>query len=134
MRKATPAVVALALALAACGGGTDRGTDETDHPGATCEPSGAALSITAKGTAFDVDCLAAPAGEAFTIAFRNDDAGTSHNVAIYTAADAKTSLFKGEIFAGLATKTYAVRALGAGTYHFHCDLHPVEMQGTFVVK
>ena len=47
---------------------------------------------------------------------------------------AARSLFQGQIVIGPTTLTYHVGALAAGTYYFHCDVHPTAMQGTFVVK
>jgi len=131
----------LGLALAACGsGGTPKVSGSSgDHMNtATCSPSGTALKVTAKNIAFDVSCLAAPAGQAFTIALTNDDNGTTHNLAIFSADPATNPgakvLFRGTQFAGVKSMTYNVSALAAGTYHFHCDVHPTQMSGTFVVK
>jgi len=121
------AVVAVALAACSSGGGGGGGGD--DH--ATCSPSGTSLSVAAKGFKYDTDCLAAPANTAFTIAFDNEDAGTPHNVAIMD--DQGTKVFTGEVFTGPKTETYDVNALPAGTYTFHCDVHPT-MTGSFVVK
>lgn len=105
-------------------------------PAATCEPSGAALQETAKGIAFEKICLAAPAGRTFTIAFTNADAGIMHDIHIFSANPTQDpnaqSLFIGEIITGPQTVTYQVGALPAGTYFFHCDVHPLQMQGTFV--
>jgi len=42
-------------------------------------------------------------------------------------------VFKGEIFAGTDSRTYAVSALPAGTYAFVCSVHP-NMTGTLTVK
>ncbi len=102
-----------------------------------CEPDGAELVISAQPGAvvdgFDKDCLAAPAGEAFTIEFENADPGVPHNVAIYTDESATQSLFVGEIFPGTETVTYEVPALEPGIYFFRCDVHPTTMIGTFVV-
>ncbi len=103
----------------------------------SCAPSGTTVKVVAKNTMFDVSCLAAPAGKAFTIGFDNEDP-LPHNVAIYSAdpmvdTNAKT-LFQGAIFTGPKVTTYSVPALAAGTYHFHCDVHPTQMYGTFVVK
>jgi plastocyanin len=89
--------------------------------------------IAAQGIAFDRDTLEAPAGKPFTIEFQNDDAGTSHNVAIYTDSAASTQLFVGEIFPGAAARTYSVPALDPGTYFFRCDVHPTQMTGTVLV-
>src|SRR5437867_404991 len=41
---------------------------------ATCSPSGTTLQLVAKSLAFDATCLAVPAGQAFTVAFSNQDA------------------------------------------------------------
>ncbi|HZB00904.1 MAG TPA: hypothetical protein VE800_02210, partial [Actinomycetota bacterium] len=50
----------------------------TVEPGG-CEPEGTSLEVTAQGTAFDTNCLAAPAGEPFEILFNNQDTAL-HNV------------------------------------------------------
>jgi plastocyanin len=100
--------------------------------GASCEPDGAKLTVVAEATAFDTDCLAAPAGKPFTIVLDNKDAGVLHNVSIYTDASAGTTLFLGDLVTGPKTITYKVPALDAGTYYFRCDVHP-QMSGTFVV-
>ena len=99
---------------------------------AACAPSGTSLSITAHNVAFDTNCLAAPADKTFTIAFTNQDSGVPHNVSIVDSSG--KALFTGSIFPGVATETYKVGALSAGTYTFKCDVHPTQMTGTFVVK
>ena len=35
---------------------------------------------------------------------------------------------------GVASATYHVSGLKAGTYYFQCDVHPTAMFGTFIVK
>jgi nitrite reductase (NO-forming) len=101
---------------------------------AACAPTGAHLKISAMNAAFDTDCLAAPAGQPFTIVFDNMDPGIPHNVSIYTDSSASTNLFKGDLVTGPKTVTYKVSALKPGTYYFRCDVHPTTMFGTFVVK
>jgi plastocyanin len=109
----------------------------TTPPAATCEPDGTTIKVTAQDTAFDTNCLAAPAGKAFTIDFTIQDASL-HNVEIFTDSSAATRLGGAtgptDILAGPASVTYKVDALKAGTYYFHCDVHPTVMTGTFVVK
>ncbi len=100
---------------------------------AACEPDGTELRIAAERSLFETDCLAVPAGFPFTIEFDNRDAGVPHNVAIYTDQTAAQELFGGDIFAGVATRTYEVGRLEPGTYFFRCDVHPATMTGTFVV-
>jgi nitrite reductase (NO-forming) len=116
------------------GSGGMMGSGSGSSSGASCTPSGAQLSLVAMNTAFDTDCLAAPAGEPFTIDFQNKDPGVPHNVSIYTDPTATTALFTGEVVSGPASTTYEVPALKAGTYFFRCDVHPTTMTGTFVVK
>lgn len=101
------------------------------------EPSASAgsgvVAITAKGIAFEQAALTAPAGTPFQIVFTNDDAGTPHNVAIHKDSPSGSEVFKGEIFNGVATRTYDVPALAAGAYAFVCTVHP-NMVGTLTVK
>ncbi|MCA1727106.1 MAG: cupredoxin domain-containing protein [Actinobacteria bacterium] len=105
-------------------------------PAADCAPEGTSLTVAAPvgaaANGFDQECLAAPAGEAFTIDFDNQDEGQLHNVGIYTEEGGE-ELFAGEIITGPDQATYDVDALDAGTLHFQCDVHPTTMVGTFVV-
>jgi plastocyanin len=104
-----------------------------------CEPSGTRLSIAAPpgaaGNGFDTDCLAAPAGEAFTIEFDNQDTGQLHNVGIYDSQGGE-AFFQGETITAPDTITYDVEPPidEPGQYHFQCDVHPTTMFGTFVVQ
>jgi plastocyanin len=106
---------------------------------ATCKPSGTTITVVAKNTAFDKNCLAAPANTAFTVDFNNQDSGTPHNFDIYTKAptDGGTHLAGAtglvDVLTGPASTTYNVSPLKAGTYYFQCDVHPTVMFGTFVV-
>jgi plastocyanin len=99
--------------------------------GATCSPSGTSLHLVAKGLAFDTSCLAAPASQAFSVAFSNQDPTVLHNFAIYDPSGKE--LFKGDLVTGPAQTTYHVAALPAGTYVFKCDVHTA-MTGTFVAS
>lgn len=133
MLKRVVIIAAVAVVGTACGGGGESATD-TEHPSAgkpSCSASGTSLSLTAKNVAFDASCLAAPADTAFTIEFDNQDAGTMHNISIESSSGEE--LFEGEVVTGPTTTTYEVDALAAGTYEFHCDVHPTQMKGTFVV-
>jgi mono/diheme cytochrome c family protein/plastocyanin len=100
------------------------------EPPASEAPSGTVLKISALNIKFDTDTLTAPADTAFKIEFANNDAGTQHNVEIRDSNG--QSLFKGDIFPGVETRTYDVPALPAGTYTFICTVHP-NMTGTLTV-
>ena len=154
MRKLFVVAVLGVLLLAGCGdddsdtetsGGvtattTGDGHDHA-HPGmdtggdtATCEPSGTTLSIVASNTKFDKDCLAAPAGQAFTIAFENKDT-TAHSLVFLKTHTSNENLFPGaDVFTGPKTTTVNAPPQTAGTYAFHCTIHPSVMEGTFIVK
>ncbi len=106
-------------------------------PAPPCRPKGTTLQLAAANVTYDVSCLAVAANTPFTVAFRNADAGVSHNFHIFSAdpitdPNAK-SLFSGQLTTGPSTTDYHVTALPAGTYFFHCDVHPT-MHGTFVVS
>jgi plastocyanin len=103
-----------------------------------CEPSGTTLTIAAPpgaaGNGFETDCLAAPAGEAFTIEFDNSDTGQIHNVAIYESAGGE-AFFQGDTITAPDTITYDADPIDEpGQYYFQCDVHPTTMTGTFVVE
>jgi len=94
---------------------------------ASASASATVVGLSALNVAFDPTVLSVPADAAFQIKFDNNDNGTPHNVEIKDASGA--SIFKGEIFAGVDTRTYDVQALAAGTYQFVCSVHS-NMTGT----
>ena len=101
--------------------GTECGKDKT-----------VALDEVAKGTAFEVTCLVAAAGEPITINFDNQDP-LPHNIALFEDSSATPpALDTGEIVDGPAKTTYDFKALDAGSYYFRCDVHQT-MSGTFAV-
>jgi plastocyanin len=106
------------------------GAAPSGSPGATCLPTGTTLTVVAKNLSFGVKCLAAPAGQPFTINFDNQD-GAPHNVAIYNDSSRSGSLFVGDRVDGPKKVTYEVPAIEAGSYYFVCDFH-LFMNGTFI--
>ena len=112
-------------------------TSGSTAPPTTCSPTGTALTETVQNIHFSKTCLAAPAGTAFTIAFDNQDPSTTHNIHVFASDPAThpgaSSLFAGDLVTGVATTTYQVGPLPAGTYFFHCDVHPTQMFGVFIV-
>ena len=120
----------VALAIMASVGTTACGQSA---PEATCEPHGTELEIgvlASRSHVFTKDCLAAPAGQPFTIYFNNQDTSAhgNHNIRIEVPGDD----FVGEIAFHGTDITYEVGPLQAGTYQFRCSHHP-EMNGTFIV-
>jgi plastocyanin len=121
------AAILSSVLLAGCG-------TAADSPPPTCDPHGTALTINAPGISFDKKCLAAPAGQAFTVAFDNQQSGTAHNFLISVAfAPGSKVLFQGATVTGPTSTTYDVPGLSPGTYSFECSIHPGPMHGTFIV-
>ena len=112
------------------GGGEHGGTPRVD---ASCTPSGSTVAIVASGTKFDKTCLAAPAGQPFTLTYENKDS-VVHNIVLLESHTATDVLFRAELVPGPKTTTFNVGALKAGTFAFHCEVHPGAMTGTLVVK
>jgi plastocyanin len=101
-------------------------------PSGTAAPSGVPgneLSISARLIAFDTDRLLAPADQPFTILFDNQEAAP-HNVTIFQGADPNAPVvLREDPFSGPQQVVYDVGPLAAGSYYFHCDVHP-NMKGT----
>ncbi len=89
-------------------------------------------TVVAKNIQFDTKEIDLPAGTPTTLTFDNEDVGVMHNIAIYTDDTLKEALFTGEKVTGPIVTKYAVDALDAGSYYFHCDVHPT-MSGTVKV-
>ncbi len=109
------------------------------NPGASSAPApsqgatGPTLQVTASGIQYVEKTLTAPANTPFQIVFDNQDPGTPHNVSIHKDSPTGEEVFKGEVFPGVAKKTYDVPALAAGTYGYVCTVHPT-MTGTLTVQ
>ncbi|MGK2852144.1 MAG: cupredoxin domain-containing protein [Candidatus Limnocylindrales bacterium] len=106
---------------------TSAAPSDSAAPSESAAAGGTVIDLAAAAIAFDQAALSAPAGAPFQIAFANNDAGTPHNVEIKDGGGA--SVYTGEVFSGVATKTYDIPALAAGTYSFVCTVHP-NMVGT----
>lgn len=122
--SAAPTASASAAASATV---TPSGSESAEPSGGPSgAPAGTVLDLAALNIAFDPTTLSAPAGAPFQIKFENNES-VPHNVDIKDSSGA--SVFKGEIFSGVDTRTYDVPALTAGEYQFVCDVHP-NMVGT----
>jgi cupredoxin-like protein len=113
-----------------------------------CKPEGAKLGISTENTVWigpggrreepGKACLAAPAGQPFTVTLRNDvrkmGLPFSHNFSVYTDVTVSQELFRGENVLPGQRKTYDLPSIEAGVYLFRCDLHPQYMSGVLVVE
>lgn len=141
---------ALLLATAACGSdsgsndATSGGTDTTMHDhgagSGACSPSGTSISIEALPNAklaWDKDCLAVPAGKDIKVTFDNEDAGIPHSFAVLMSHESSQVFYSTGQTTGPLKKDFTIPAdklPGPGTYHFHCEVHPNQMMGTFIIQ
>ena len=93
---------------------------------------GGGPTVVAADLAFDTDTIELPPDVETTITLDNKDAGTPHDIAIYTDDSLGEVLFTGDLVTGPATAEYVIPPLPAGEYYFQCDVHPT-MNGTVVV-
>lgn len=123
-----PLVVALALALSACGGGGGDAVDGGGGGAGTIGPTEATLDVSAAEFAFTPGGLRAPADAAVAVRFSN--AGTIQHDFTIDEANLKVVVAPGET----GTGTFA---LAAGTYTFYCSVpghREAGMEGTLTVS
>ena len=101
-------------------------------PVGSAPPPAATLNLVARNIAFAPTTLEAPADKPFAIAFDNQDAAITHDVAIEDSTGAL--LFNGTDVKGPGQATDNIPPLKAGTYKFICTFHPVQMTGELTVK
>jgi cytochrome c oxidase subunit II len=94
-------------------------------------------SIAADNVAFNKDCLSGPVNRPFEVRFDNQEP-VPHNVVFFNGqnADAPRILPEDQTppFPGPKETTYKLPALKAGSYFFHCEVHPGAMQGKLQVR
>ena len=127
-------LVAGIMLLAACGGGGDDGDgggggeEPTGATGATSEPAGATLEVTAAEFTFTPDSLTASADTATTVKVTNS--GTIEHDLTIDEANLKIATPATESGEGTFT-------LAAGTYTFYCSVpghREAGMEGTLTVS
>lgn len=108
-------------------------------PGGGGQPGGPPAggnAVVATDNKFDNTQLTATVGQPFTLTLKNNGK-VPHNIAFYTANDAKTPLTpdsKGAILTAGKSETVTFTPTAPGTYYYQCDLHPDQMKGTLIVK
>lgn len=145
-RWATGSLVMAVFAASCSGGSADPSPNPTASTGCA---SSTANELRAVSLSFDRHCIAVAADVPTTLAFSNDDAGESHNVAIYPATSClgravkagreprceqptDAAVFRGTMTVGVAAAAYDLPAMAAGLYVFVCEVH-LFMHGAFRV-
>ncbi len=82
---------------------------------------------------FDTADVTVPADQPVTLTADNIDPGIPHNWAVYTD-DSASELIAGTPICTDCTETITFDPPEPGVYFFKCDVHPVQMVGTFVVE
>jgi amicyanin len=121
-------IVSLSLVVAACGNGGSSGTTATIAPGSgsstTASASGGSseVKVIMTNRSYDPETVTIKVGD--TVTWVNEDA-PQHDV-VADNGEFKSDLFdKGQTFSFKFTK--------AGTYPYHCSIHP-GMTGTVIVE
>ena len=86
--------------------------------------------ITAINTTYDRHCIDAAAGR-LVLVFNNRDSGVGHSL---TVADptGQQVITSGVL---MGPRDFSLNfVVSPGTYHYHCDVHPRQMNGTLVVR
>jgi plastocyanin len=126
---ATLVVLAVLAVVAAGAVANQKGNFWGNEPAKSAVPG---VHVSAQNLAFSLKEIKLPANNA-VIDFKNEDK-QPHNIAIFPNKTSLTkALFRGDITAPGASSVYKVGSLPAGSYYFHCDVHPTQMTGSVVV-
>ncbi len=82
---------------------------------------------------FDTADVTVPADQPVTLTADNIDTGIPHNWAVYTD-DSASELLAGTPICVDCTETITFDPPDPGDYFFRCDVHPIQMVGTFTVE
>ncbi len=136
-------VLGLIGALAACSSSATKTTQttiplgSTTPPVTTTAPNTVTIDLVAQNMAFNMKTITVTAGATVVVNFNNKDTGTAHNFAVYQnqSGGGTKAVLVGETITGPKTTTYTFTAPAAGgSYFFECDVHPSQMNGTFIVQ
>ena len=104
-------------------------------PASTPAPAASAvIDLVAQNLSFNMSTITVPAGAAVTVNFSNKDS-VNHNFAVYQNLPGSqvNPVFVGPTIAPGNTVYKFTAPAAAGNYFFECDVHPQNMNGTFIV-
>ncbi|MGE0544271.1 MAG: cupredoxin domain-containing protein [Dehalococcoidia bacterium] len=130
------ALVVGAFALVLTGAACSSSDESSDTKAASSAPAATvvngAITVTAKDNEFEPKSFTAPAETAVTVTLDNKGAAL-HNFALVDQKGPDGKEIQTELIAGGKSDTVEF-TLPAGTYDFHCTVHPAEMRGTLTVS
>ncbi len=112
-------------------------SSSTSSQPVSSSPAPVTIDLTAQSISFDKSSITVPAGAIVTVNFNNKDSGIPHNFAVYqnVSGGQPKAIFVGKTITGPAQTTYQFTAPAAGSnYFFECDVHPTQMNGSFIVQ
>ena len=95
------------------------------------------VEVVAFNIAFDMDTITVQSDGEVRVRLDNRDDGVDHNIAFYMSATDTTPVSDGSVglvFPGPAMDDTVFEIPAAGEYFFRCDIHPIQMTGTFIVE
>lgn len=132
---ATPAATAEATPAAADATTPAATAEATSSPASDDDGQAVSVELVAQDVSFDKEEITVAAGSEVSLTLTNRDQAP-HDFALYRSDAAEEAIFVGEIFSGPdAERTYEFTAPEEpGEYYFRCDVHPGQMNGTFIVE
>jgi plastocyanin len=108
---------------------------QEENPGPAAITVALVAPPNASSKGFDTKSLVFQAGRPTNLTFDNQESGVQHNVVIFQGSSGTApTVFTGSLLAGPGKTTYHVPTLAAGSYYFHCEVHPTTMFGTITVS
>jgi hypothetical protein len=92
------------------------------------------LQLVAEGGKWDRYTLGAPAGKVWHIKVVSQEPIGHHNFVVASGKTFPERIYTGKNLLPMATVTYDVPGLPAGSYLFICTVHPETMTGTLTLK
>jgi plastocyanin len=102
-------------------------------PDPAAPDSGVSITLIAAHAAWNVSEFSVPADKVWHLVLDNEDHNIPHNFVIAHRPELQATIF-GPKFDGIATMTFDIPGLPAGTYQFICSLHPETMTGVLTIK
>jgi plastocyanin len=138
-------LVLMAVASAGCTGNPGNPAGTPSPAAVSASPTAVpavTVELTAAKMTFNKPVITVPAGADIVVNFHNLEpsgssqvTGMAHNFGVYDSPAAHTKIFSGAIITGGQNITYRFTAPAeSGTYFFRCDVHPLLMNGTFIVR